>query len=150
MMIGMGEKQTEVFVAKTEQQLEDVYRVRREVFVNEQGVPESIEIDDKEIDAVHFIVYVHNVPVGAGRFRMLEDVAKVERVCVLQDYRKHGVGALLMEKMEDVAKQKGVTKLSLNAQIHAEDFYKKAGYQTDSNTFYEAAGILHVRMEKEL
>ncbi|MCR6111302.1 GNAT family N-acetyltransferase [Bacillus sp. A301a_S52] len=149
MIVVVEKQQIEVSVAKTEHQLEDVYRVRREVFVNEQGVCESIEIDDKEQDAIHFIVYVQCVPAGAGRIRLLEGVAKVERVCVLQDYRKHGVGALLMEKMEEVAEQKGVTKLSLNAQKHAEAFYKKTGYQTVSDTFYDA-GILHVRMEKEL
>lgn len=140
---------TEARIALSEQELKDVYRVRREVFIDEQGVPEEVEVDDLEDQSVHFIAYEDTTPVGAGRFRMAEKDAKAERVCVLRSHRKKGIGALLMSEMEKTAKEKGLMKVKLNAQVHAEAFYLGIGYKTVSDTFYDA-GILHVSMEKDV
>nr|WP_246593573.1 GNAT family N-acetyltransferase [Evansella tamaricis] len=128
--------------------MKDAYSVRREVFIEEQRVPEEIEIDDFEKEATHFIVYDNQIPIGAARLRYQEDYGKAERVCVLGSYRKKGVGESLMAKMEDVAKQH-VDVMKLNAQTHAEPFYKRIGYKTYSDIFYDA-GIPHVAMKKQL
>lgn len=54
-----------------------------------------------------------------------------------------------MHKMEDIAREQGISKLKLNAQTHAENFYKKLGYETVSGLFMDA-GIPHVTMVKEI
>ncbi|MCE7794784.1 GNAT family N-acetyltransferase [Salipaludibacillus sp. CUR1] len=139
----------EVRRALAEDELKDVYKVRREVFILEQGVPEEIEIDNKENEAIHFVVYREGLPVGAGRLRTEETTAKAERVCILKEARRKGLGSLLMKKMEESAKAEGLTKFRLNAQLHAEPFYIETGYKTVSEQFYDA-DILHVTMEKDL
>ncbi|SES39238.1 GNAT family N-acetyltransferase [Salipaludibacillus aurantiacus] len=139
----------EVRKAIEENELKDVYKVRREVFILEQGVPEEIEIDNKEKEAIHFIVYREGTPVGAGRLRIEGTTAKAERVCILKEVRRKGLGSLLMNEMEETAKAEGLTKFRLNAQVHAEPFYLETGYKTISDQFYDA-DILHVTMEKNL
>ncbi|WP_458414268.1 GNAT family N-acetyltransferase [Schinkia sp. CFF1] len=128
-------------------ELVDAFSVRKKVFVEEQKVPMDLEIDEFENSAVHFVLYDGKEPVGAGRVRELGDTLKVERICVLDTYRSKGCGKLIMEKAEEIAKEKDSKKLKLNAQTHAEGFYKKLGYETISGIFMDA-GIPHVTMVK--
>lgn len=139
----------QVQVARTEEELKDVYDVRRQVFIEEQGVPAEVEVDEKEKESIHLIAYYHNQPIGAGRLRLEEKYGKAERVCILATMRGKGLGATLMNEMEKVARDQGMDTLKLNAQTHAESFYKGNGYTTISDLFYDA-GILHVTMEKKL
>ncbi|MGO4889386.1 GNAT family N-acetyltransferase [Anaerobacillus sp. MEB173] len=139
----------EVIIVKTEKQLNDAYSIRKEVFVNEQKVPPEEEIDHLEGEATHFVVYDHQKPIGAGRFRVVDGYGKVERICIAKANRKQNVGLHLMNDIESYAKEKEITQLKLNAQIQAEGFYKKLGYKTYSDTFLDA-GIPHVSMKKEL
>lgn len=139
----------EIKIVHTEKELEDAYKVRKTVFVEEQKVPIEEEIDQYDDSATHFLLYDNDIPVGAGRFRTLDDYGKVERICVLDSHRKKGAGNQIMQGIEDFAKEKRVSKLKLNAQTHAENFYKKLGYETVSGIFMDA-GIPHVTMTKKI
>ncbi|BDG48349.1 MULTISPECIES: GNAT family N-acetyltransferase [Parageobacillus] len=128
----------------------DALLVRRIVFIEEQHVPEEEEIDEFEQEATHFVLYDGEKPVGAGRLRTIDDgVGKIERICVLPQYRGRGAGKQLMEMIEMFAKEQGIRKVKLNAQTHAEPFYQKLGYHTVSDVFMDA-GIPHVTMVKSL
>ncbi|SDY79583.1 Predicted N-acyltransferase, GNAT family [Evansella caseinilytica] len=139
----------DIRVAQSPQEMEDVYHVRRTVFIKEQQVPEEIEIDEHEFDAMHFVAYDGPAPVGAGRLRLYKEFGKAERICVIGSHRKQGVGEGLMLKMEEMAFTFGIKEIKLNAQTQAEGFYKRIGYETCSDIFYEA-GISHIAMKKAL
>ncbi|MCK9906718.1 GNAT family N-acetyltransferase, partial [Frankia sp. Cpl3] len=101
------------------------------VFIEEQQVPEEIEIDlnDEAPKTIHFVAYADEKPVGASRLRTYAPgIGKVERVAVLGSERGTGLGRKIMEVMEETARQHGYTKLKLNAQTHAQVFYEKLGY----------------------
>ncbi|HET6871809.1 MAG TPA: GNAT family N-acetyltransferase [Sporolactobacillaceae bacterium] len=139
-----------VCLVTTNKEYQDALSIRKTVFIDEQQVPEELEIDEYEETATHFVVYdAEERPVGAGRLRLKGDHAKVERICVLKERRGEHIGEALMTKLEEVAKTKGIKGLILNAQTHAEGFYKKLGYHVTSDLFYEA-DIPHVEMQKEL
>jgi predicted GNAT family N-acyltransferase len=126
----------------------DALLVRRIVFIEEQHVSEEEEIDEFEQEATHFVLYDDGKPIGAGRFRIVDHgLGKIERICVLPQYRGRGAGKLIMKTIERFAQQQGVPKVKLNAQTHAESFYQKLGYKTVSDVFMEA-GIPHVTMVK--
>ncbi|AKS37668.1 acetyltransferase [Anoxybacillus gonensis] len=126
----------------------DALIVRRAVFIDEQGVSEEEEIDAFEQTSIHFVLYDDDKPIAAGRFRTIDDVGKIERICVLPAYRGRGLGKRIMEAIEQYA-TKHVTKVKLNAQTHAEPFYKQLGYETVSDVFLDA-GIPHVTMVKTI
>lgn len=126
----------------------DALFVRRTVFIDEQGVSEEEEIDAFEQESVHFVIYDDDKPIAAGRFRTIDGIGKIERICVLPTYRGRGIGKRIMEAIEQYAKQH-VTKVKLNAQTHAEPFYKQLGYETVSDVFLDA-GIPHVTMVKTI
>jgi predicted GNAT family N-acyltransferase len=113
-------------------------------------VPEEEEIDQFEREASHVVLYDGDQPVGAGRFRILNGVGKMERICVLPEYRSKGAGKLIMEKLEEIAAAKDMQTLKLNAQTHAEAFYERLGYRTISKETFLDAGIPHVTMMKEI
>ncbi|MFC4356569.1 GNAT family N-acetyltransferase [Halobium salinum] len=124
--------------------------VRYAVFVEEQGVPEDLELDEHEADAVHFVAYDEGEPVGAARLRDYGDGdAKVERVAVLVDRRGEGWGGRLMDAVEAAAAERGFDRLVLNSQTHAAGFYRRRGYEQVGGEF-EEAGIPHVTMVKSV
>ncbi|RPF52131.1 GNAT family N-acetyltransferase [Aquisalibacillus elongatus] len=138
-----------VFEVKTNQQLEDAYQVRKIVFIEEQDVPPEIEVDEHEDSAIHFVGYKDEKPIAASRMRLVDDYGKLERICVLKEERGKHYGVEIIQEMEQYLKVHKVKKSKLNAQTHAEDFYKKIGYKTVSDEFMDA-GIPHVTMVKEL
>lgn len=139
----------EVKIVSNELELEDAFSVRKQVFINEQNVPEEEEIDQHEEESKHFVLYEDGQPVGAGRFRIVDGYGKVERICVLQENRKSGSGNAIMNKIEEYAKEQGLPALKLNAQIQAIPFYEKLGYEVISEEFMDA-GIPHRTMKKPI
>jgi predicted GNAT family N-acyltransferase len=137
-------------IVENNEELDQAYTIRKKVFVEEQGVPLELEIDEFDASAVHFIAYDGQEPIGASRFREYEpNVGKVERVCVLKEYRGKHVGNLLMNKIEQYAIEKDFKKLKLNAQVYAIPFYEKLQYAVTSEEFMDA-DIPHRSMEKNL
>jgi len=137
-----------VKIVETVKEHEDTFAVRKQVFVEEQGVPLHLESDAEDASATHFIMYEDNDPVGAARLRSIEDdAAKIERVCILQDRRGKKLGALIMKEMEKHAISMNKKKLKLHAQSYAIPFYEKLGYTITSPEFMDA-GIPHRAMEK--
>ena len=134
---------------ETKEELQDAYHVRMEVFVDEQNVPPEEEIDEFEKIATHFVMYDQDKPIAASRLRFVDEYGKLERICVVKNYRGKSCGKQLIDAMEKAIAQKGYQKAKLNAQPHAEDFYKKLEYKTVSGEFLDA-GIPHITMVKEL
>jgi predicted GNAT family N-acyltransferase len=135
-----------------EDALADALAVRRAVFVDEQNVPEAIEMDDHDATATHFLARdsARDEPVGTARLRFPgETTGKAERVAVLRQYRGEGLGERLMERVEAAAREQGRSRMTLHAQTHVEGFYTTLGYETVSDVFYEA-DIPHVEMVKYL
>ncbi len=139
----------QVKIVESKQELEDAFQVRHVVFVEEQQVPAELEIDDYEKHAYHFVAYDNSKPTAAGRFRVINQIAKAERICVLSSYRKTGLGQLLMKSIEKHARELDLKEIKLNAQRTAVGFYEKLGYKTVSGEFIDA-GIPHVTMIKTL
>jgi predicted GNAT family N-acyltransferase len=138
-----------VAVVETDDEYEDALRVRREVFVAEQGVPEELEVDEHEDDATHFVAYDDGEPVGAARLREYErGVGKVERVAVVEARRGEGVGAAVMDAVEAEARGR-FDELYLHAQLPVAGFYERRGYEREGGEF-EEAGIPHVAMRLSL
>ena len=135
---------------ETKEQLDFAFAIRRKVFVDEQGVPEHLELDEHDKTADHFIVYNGDQVIAAARIREYEpNVGKVERVCVLSEFRGKKIGNLIMNALEKYAVETNYKKLKLNAQSYAIPFYEKLMYVVSSPEFLDA-GIPHRSMEKAL
>lgn len=137
-------------VVENHTELEQAYDIRKKVFVNEQGVPVENELDNYEEVATHIIGYdMDNIPIATARFRPFDEGVKIERVAVIKEQRKSGIGKVLMCFIEQVAQQSGYEKLILNAQIQAQPFYDNLGYTPIGEIFMEE-NIEHIKMTKSL
>ena len=133
-----------------EESLAGAHAVRRRVFIEEQGVPEAVEMDDADAEAIHYVLSDGDDPVATARLRAIDgDTGKAERVAVLPAYRGEGLGTRLMELLEAEARKRGFSEMRLHAQTAVEEFYARQGYETVSEEF-EEAGIPHVEMVKPL
>ncbi|MDF2699864.1 MAG: acetyltransferase [Haloplasmataceae bacterium] len=137
-------------IASKQKHFYDQVRIRKEVFIIEQQVPIEEEYDELDNSAIQFIVYDHETPIAAARFRIIDNKGKVERVCVLKNHRKQGVGKLIMNSIEEYAiNHTNIHKLVLNAQLTALSFYKKLGFTEFGDIFLDA-NIEHKSMYKEI
>ncbi|UQZ36182.1 GNAT family N-acetyltransferase [Paenibacillus sp. PK3_47] len=143
---------TSTVIITEEPQLQAAKEIRQEVFVKEQGVPLEEEFDAFDtLDAgcTHILVYHNGQAAGTGRIREVEGLGKLERICLLPAFRKYGLGRVIIQSLEEIAADKGISKVKLHGQTQAEGFYHKLGYTTSSEMFMED-GIPHVLMTRTL
>lgn len=117
--------------------------IRLAVFVDEQGIPVSIELDENDAQSVHALA-IDADGVVAGTGRLLPD-AHIGRMAVLAGYRGRGVGGKLLQALVAEAKRRNYPGAVLSAQVHASAFYEAHGFVRTGKPFLEA-GILHIDM----
>lgn len=143
----MGDETFTVGLARWPEERSALADVRESVFVQEQGVPLTLEWDEYDDQATHFLA---RGPDGEaiGTARLLPS-GQVGRMAVVPAWRGRGVGERLLTEVLSVARQQGCTSVFLNAQVQVRDFYARHGFAFVGRVF-EEAGIAHVRMELKL
>ena len=148
----------ELRLVATQAELDECMRVRRAVFVEEQGVPPDEEFDEHDGDparatsTVHVLCRLDGRPVATGR--LLLDAPPGEnvhigRVAVLRELRGRGHGVAVMEALQAEARGRGLSGITLAAQTHAIPFYERLGYVARGDVFLDA-GIDHRWMDLAL
>ncbi len=129
---------------------DDALDIRYQVFVEEQKVDSSIEIDEWEDQAIHYVLYEKNQAVSTARLIAEENQSyHLTRVATLKEYRGQGYGKALIEAIETDLKNKNAQKIWLSAQDTAIPFYEKLAYVCRGKGYLEA-NIPHHQMEKSL
>jgi len=125
--------------------------IRRQVFIEEQGIPADMEWDAADASCLHALARNRfGLPLATGR--MLEHVpgvAKIGRMAVLRPMRGTQIGRQVLDALMTEAKKQGYREVLLHAQLSAENFYLRAGFQRRGQPF-EEAGIGHVEMVRVL
>ena len=117
-------------------------RVRRAVFIEEQGVSEREELDGEDASSQHFLATDgQGRPIGTAR---LMPSGQVGRMAVLPAWRRRQVGAGLLGLAMEAAKRQGLA-VFLHAQVSAQGFYERNGFVASGEVFLEA-NIEHLRM----
>jgi predicted GNAT family N-acyltransferase len=137
-----------VEIANYETDIDALRAVREPVFVNEQQVPIELEWDELDPKSIHVIAFdsATGQPIGTGR---LTPEHKIGRMAVMPDWRNRGVGAALLIRLLDIARERGIGEVVLHAQVRAQDFYKRHGFEPFGERFMEA-GIEHQSMRRRL
>ena len=137
---------TTTIICDYEPHTDDICAIRYEVFVDEQNVPEELEIDGFDGEAKHVLAFVDEVPIGTGR--ILSD-GHIGRVAVLKKYRGQGSGKLIMKELIKWAQDLSLEKVWLSSQWHAHSFYLDLGFVCVGE-IYKEAGIDHIKMFRTL
>ena len=129
-----------------ESKIKEICAIRYNVFVEEQKVPEDLEIDGLDDKAKHVLAFVESVQIGTGR--ILSD-GHIGRVAVLKDYRGLGIGKLIMKDLIKWAQNMNLEKVWLSSQWHAHSFYLDLDFVCVGE-IYKEAGIDHIKMFRTL
>ena len=139
-------KTLEILLLPWQQALQSAYPIRKQVFINEQGVPEELELDEFDSSAIHVLAYQGGQCVATARLVNLGNGnAQIGRMAVLANFRGQGIGRQILEKLLLTAKAEGLSSVILHAQLTAIPFYKKLGFVAQGPT-YDEAGIPHRNM----
>lgn len=132
-------------VAFDNKNMVDILDLRYRVFVEEQGVDASIEMDSYDETATHVAVYFGSQIAGCGRIVCEKGFAKLGRIAVRKELRKQGIGRAITEELINIGKQRRAREIFVYSQISAVPFYSKLGFRTKGSQF-EEAGLPHVKM----
>lgn len=135
--------------------LTEVFQIRKKVFVEEQGIPEELEFDDLDSQAMHVIVYeedpnwkndkAYKKAVATGRIIFDGTTCKIGRIAVLKEYRNMKYGDFTVRMLLNKAFTAGIDEVRLDANCSVQAFYEKIGFHVAGEPFAEA-GIEHLPM----
>lgn len=137
-------KNIEVIAVNFQSEKSTIRQVRLDIFVREQGVPEALEMDDRDDYCQHFLAYYNSQPIATARLDRWEN-GKIGRLAVLPAYRRQSVGRQIMHAIHHYAMHFHLDAVWCHAQISALEFYRRLGYEAQGEIF-EEAGIMHVAM----
>jgi predicted GNAT family N-acyltransferase len=129
--------------------MREAFGLRYEVFVDEQGVPRELEVDELDAAATHLVAIRGDEIIGTLRILEHDGAAKIGRVAVRAAARRGGIGGRLMARAAAIASARGFAEIVLHAQISVAGFYRQLGYVEEGDPFDEA-GIPHVAMRKKI
>lgn len=124
---------------------EDIFNLRKEVFVKEQGIPEELEFDHYDNNSTHLGLYIDSELIGTIRLIEINELlCKIGRFVVKKEYRCLGIGKLICLHILDSTNYQSYV---VHAQIDKVGFYQKCGFITIGSEFIED-GIVHIKMIK--
>ncbi|KAJ2816968.1 hypothetical protein IWW50_006318 [Coemansia erecta] len=137
----------------TRLELQEAMALRIRVFVDIQKFPLEEEVDEHDNDALHFVVTQGEKVVGTLRVVQMDGVAKIGRVVISPEHQGHGLGRLLMDRVEahlaTDARFKEYEWCKLGSQYDKRVFYEKCGYEARGD-IYDELGCPHIWMYKAI
>lgn len=125
--------------------------IRTQVFVEEQKISQEEEWDEWDDGAVHVVACNGmGFPIATGRLLQPSPrVAQIGRMAVIERMRGQQFGDIILQKIVSLARDRGDQEAVLHAQLSAENFYRRQGFQRRGDVFLEA-GIEHIEMSLKL
>ncbi len=129
-------------------QAQECFKVRQEVFVEEQGFSKEGEFDTIDSISHHLEFIVEDEVVATCRIFIEEDTQTYHcgRICVLKKCRSLGLGSKIMEGARLKVIELGGKGIELSAQVSAKPFYAKCGYTEFGGVHYDE-GCPHIMMQ---
>jgi predicted GNAT family N-acyltransferase len=123
----------------------NIAAIRKSVFTNELGIPESELFDKYDVTCDHFIIFDGKQIVGVLRLVSKEQNIKLERMAILPEYRSKNYGKHAILQLKEYYHTQGYSKIILDSIHSVRDFYKKCGFLEEGKIF-RRVGIDHIRM----
>ncbi len=124
---------------------DEIFQIRREVFVDELHVDQENDYDGFDHMANHYLVRLDGKSVATGRWRRVQTGGRyrIERIAVKKSFRGMGTGTHLIQMMlGDIPKDK---EIFIHVQVPVMDFFANVGFK-ETGFVFEEAGISHKKM----
>lgn len=124
--------------------------LRNKILREPIGLQYSEQDLEDEKEAQHVACFLDDKLVGACFYiPYKKDTIKLRQMAVDSSIQKQGIGRILIEYVENLAKNEGYTHIYLDARKEALYFYQKLGFQLIGDEFIEV-GIPHYEMLKNI
>lgn len=142
----------EIIKAEKPWELAGVAYVRAQTMAVGLDIPFTIEFDEESLDPYTFVLVLdEGKPVGTCRLEKLNDyTAQIERVIVLTDRQKSGIGREMITQAEKWLRADGTEKVVITSRDEAVGFYESLGYTADWDRVEETDVFTLVYTEKHL
>ncbi|MDO6965149.1 GNAT family N-acetyltransferase [Rhizobium alvei] len=124
----------------------EAFRLRRDIFVREQKIPEDEEFEAADLTARHFVAILGGEVCGTMRIIVTDEHVRIGRVAVGQPWRGRGVAAAIIEHALSVFADVASGRFYLTAQADKLRFYEKFGFTAYGESFLDG-GIPHLKMK---
>ena len=126
-----------------------IRNVRKNVFADELGISESKLFDEYDETCDHFILFDGKNAVGSVRFMLYEKTIKLERMAILQEFRRKNYGKNVILQLREFYNSLGYAQIFLDSIYSVRGFYKKCGF-LEQGEIFRRVGIDHIRMSLSL
>ena len=137
---------------ETEKEFEAYYDLRWCILRRPWQQPKGSEKDELENESFHVMACDENsnvVAVGRLHFNNKKE-ARIRYMAVDSEHLEKSIGALILEALEEKAKQECCKTIVLDARENAVGFYQKKGYELLEKSHLLFDSIQHYRMHKYL
>lgn len=135
----------------TKEDFEKYYQLRYEALRKPWGQPAGSETDPDDHKSIHAIVIYKDQAVAVCRLQFNDSTqGQIRYMGVDENYRGYGVGAAILQWLENIAKKKGASHIILHARENAVGFYEKQGYKQLAKSYLLFGKIQHFLMEKKI
>ena len=129
------------------------YNLRYEVLRKPWLQPKGSEKDDGDKSSIHRMIIDESngkaVAVGRLQFNTSEE-AQIRYMAVSDNYQLKGYGNIIVKTLEDIALNKGIRNIILQARENALKFYWKNGYEIIEKSYLLFDEIQHWLMVKKI
>lgn len=130
---------------------DEIYNLRFEVFVKEQGFSIETEKDNHDKESIFVLIKENDIPIGTGRmYKENNETYHIGRVAVKKEYRNKKIGTKVLNELENKAKELNAKHLVLMSQLDKKEFYEKCGFKEVKNTLFYEEGCPHIKMIKNI
>ncbi len=141
----------EIREPQTDTERKNYFDLRYRVLRAPLKQPLGSEQNKGDLTAVHFALYEGDSLKAIARLDQVgKETAQVRFVAVEKNVRGKGYGKAIMLATEKAAKDRGDTKMILQARDSAVDFYLKLNYRLMEKSYLLFDVIQHYLMEKML
>ena len=134
-------------------EFEQYYNLRYEVLRKPWLQPKGSEKDDGDKSSIHRMIIDESngkaVAVGRLQFNTSEE-AQIRYMAVADNYQLKGYGNIIVKTLEDIALNKGIRNIILQARENALKFYWKNGYEIIEKSYLLFDEIQHWLMVKKI
>lgn len=135
---------------ETQDEWSRYYGLRWQILRKPWNQPEGSEKDAREHDTWHRAVFCGDRMAGVARMQMnTVDEAQIRYMAVAEEFRGMGFGRMLVQSLEEVAREQGAERVMLDARSDAVGFYVVLGYRVVSDSYLLFDKIQHYLMQKE-
>jgi predicted GNAT family N-acyltransferase len=137
---------------QTPQEFEVYYLMRYTTLRKPWNQPIGSEKDEMEESSIHLMaIDEHKTALGVCRLQFnSSNEAQLRYMGVIDTARNMGIGRLLLNEAEKIAKNKSCQHLLLQARDTAIPFYEKCGYSIKEKSYLMWNQIQHFLMAKKL